>query len=58
MNIDDILTGFVENVSDEVLKIATAGIMSEKAVVPPPLCSTYDKPVKEKAILEHKSRFK
>ena len=31
--------------------------MPEKAVVPPQLCSTYDKPVKEKAILEHKSRL-
>ena len=52
-----IFTGSVKDISDEVLKIATEGIRQDKAVVPPPLCSSYDKPLKEDAINYHRSRF-
>lgn len=37
--------------------MATENNTQEKATVPPPLSSSFDKPVKTDAILEHKTRF-
>lgn len=49
--IDDLFTKLWESIED--------GVQSKMkdAVVPPPLCSSLEKPDKETAIAEHKTRF-
>lgn len=52
-----LFTGYVTTVSDAVHKMVLENITTVKHAVPPPLNSTYEKPNKEDAIIEHKSRF-